>query len=77
MASDLYKSVDTIANLLYLIKLSLDDTETASIYLGFAEDEIKAIRLRARPSSLLPLLVEKDCLTTTSCSSVVSDTAGA
>lgn len=44
IASDLYKSVDALADLIYLIRLSLGDPETTSLYLGFADDEIKSIR---------------------------------
>jgi hypothetical protein len=60
MAGDLYKPIDTIANPIYLIRLSLDDLQAASLYIGFGEDEIKAIRLNARQCSLLPIPAEKD-----------------
>jgi hypothetical protein len=48
MNGDLFKLiVIRIANLLYLITLSLVDPEKASLYVELSDDEIKAIRLHA------------------------------
>jgi hypothetical protein len=46
MDRNLYDSLEAIANLLYLIKVSLHDPAAASTYVEFAEERIKAISLR-------------------------------
>jgi hypothetical protein len=60
MASDLSKSIDAIANFVHLIGISLDNSETAALYVGLAEDELKAIRLYLAPSKLIPFVINTE-----------------
>jgi hypothetical protein len=46
MDSELSNSLEAIANLLYLIGKSPDDPAQVSIYVGLAEDRIRAIAFR-------------------------------
>jgi hypothetical protein len=57
MDEELSNSVEAIANLLYLIRKSLHDPRAVSMYVGLAEDRMKAIAIRyaqgALPESML------------------------
>jgi hypothetical protein len=58
MNSDLRNSLEAIANLLYLIRMSLHDPAAASIYIEMAEERMRAIGVLQNVSgSALPSLV--------------------
>jgi hypothetical protein len=46
MDEELSNSLEAIANLLYLIRKSLGNRAAADLYIGLAEDRMKAIALR-------------------------------
>jgi hypothetical protein len=46
MDSELSNSLEAIANLLYLVRKSLHDPRAVSMYVGLAEDRMKAIAIR-------------------------------
>jgi hypothetical protein len=58
MDDELSNSLEAIANLLYLIRKSPHDPTAVSMYVGLAEDRMKAIAIRygqgTSPESVLP-----------------------
>jgi hypothetical protein len=51
MDRELSDSLEAIANLLYLVRKSLHDPKALSLYVGLAEDRMKAISKRYRQGS--------------------------